>query len=115
MSEEKHFPELTDAEKIRWRAVNSDMAAMTAALQEGTATPEDFAAALNRLTSHGIDGDTLTNALHIPDDAGPYAQSLSGSCAGSPMDGDAGLASTPAGTRLSSPSTSASPGLTLTT
>lgn len=76
MSEEKHFPELTDAEKIRWRAVNSDMAAMTAALQEGTATPEDFAAALNRLTSHGIDGDTLTNALHIPDDAGPYAQSL---------------------------------------
>jgi ribosomal protein L37E len=76
MSEKQDFPRLTEAEKIRWRAVHSDMNEMSATLREGTATAEDIEAALNRLMSHGIDHHTLTNALHVPDDAGPYAPAL---------------------------------------
>lgn len=74
--DEQHFPELTEAEKMRWQATHSDMKAMSEGLQSGDTTSEDIRGALNRLTSHGIDRDTLVNALHIPLDAGPYADAL---------------------------------------
>jgi hypothetical protein len=74
--DQNHFPELTEAERIRWKATHSDMKAMSEGLQNGTTTGEDIRGALNRLTSHGIDDDTLVNALHVPADAGPHAGAL---------------------------------------
>jgi hypothetical protein len=74
--DQHHFPELTEAEKIRWQATHSDMKAMSEGLQSGATTSDDIRGALNRLTSHGIEHDTLVNALHIPADAGPYAEAL---------------------------------------
>lgn len=72
--EVKHFPELTDSEKILWRAVNSDMDALSVGLRQRTATPEDIEASLNRLTAHGINPCILANALDIPADTGPHAR-----------------------------------------
>jgi hypothetical protein len=74
--DQHHFPELTEAEKIRWQATHSDMKAMSEGLNSGDTTSDDIRGALNRLTSHGIDHDTLVNALHMPLDAGPYADAL---------------------------------------
>ncbi|WIM85944.1 hypothetical protein PT015_13460 [Candidatus Mycobacterium wuenschmannii] len=75
-SDEKHFPDLTDAEKARWAAAHSDMQEMSSGLQDGTTTRDDIQGALNRLMSIDIDQQKLTNALHVPPDAGPYSAVL---------------------------------------
>ena len=73
---DRDSPELTEAQKVRWQAAVSDIREMSAGLRDGTATREDMEGALNRLTPCDIDRDTLINALHIPTDAGPYAEAL---------------------------------------
>ena len=71
------IPELSEAEKIRARALESDFAAMGAALRNGTATPDDVKGAFARLMSlPDVDPQTWRNALHIPPDAGPYAGAI---------------------------------------
>jgi hypothetical protein len=76
MSEHRDIPELTPAEKIRVRAMVSDMTEMAAGLRAGTATPEDVADGVARIMSVDVDSDTMLNALHIPADAGPFAPAL---------------------------------------
>lgn len=76
MSEDRDFPELTDAEKIRVRAMVSDMTEMAAGLRAGTATSEDVEGAVARIMSVDVDRDSMINALHIPADAGPFAPAL---------------------------------------
>jgi hypothetical protein len=76
MSEHHDIPELTDTEKIRVRAMVSDMTEMAAGLRAGTATPEDVAGGVARIMSVDVDRDTMLNALHIPADAGPLAPAL---------------------------------------
>jgi hypothetical protein len=66
------IPELTEAEKIRWRAAESDITAMSEALNNGAATPEDVDAAFARLMAVDIDPVTHRNALHIPPDAAAH-------------------------------------------
>lgn len=74
--DQHHFPELAEAEKIRWHATHSDMKAMSEGLRNGATTSGDIRGALNRLMSRGIDHDTLVNALYVPPDAGPCAGAL---------------------------------------
>lgn len=76
MSEDHDIPELTDAEKIRVRAMVSDMTELAAGLRSGTATPEDVEGAVARIMSLDVDRDTMLNALHLPTDAGPSATAL---------------------------------------
>ena len=76
MSERHDIPELTEMEKIRVRAMVSDMTEMAAGLRAGTATPEDVEGAIARIMSTDVDRDTMVNALHIPADAGPFAPVL---------------------------------------
>ena len=76
MSEDHDIPELTDAEKIRVRAMVSDMTEMAAGLRAGTATPEDVAGGVARIMSVDVDRDTMINALRMPTDAGPFAAAL---------------------------------------
>jgi hypothetical protein len=76
MSEDQDIPELTPAEKIRVRAMVSDMTEMAAGLRAGTATPQGVEGAVARITSVDVDRDTMLNALHIPADAGPFAPAL---------------------------------------
>lgn len=70
------IPELTEAEKIRIRAAESDIAAMGDALRNDTATPEEIDGTLARVTSLNIDLEKHRNALNIPDNAGPHTVSL---------------------------------------
>lgn len=70
------IPELTEAEKIRWRAAESDLTAISEALNNGTATPEDVDGAFARLTALDIDHHKHRNALHIPPDAGEHAAAI---------------------------------------
>lgn len=70
------IPELTDAEKIRWRAAESDITAMSEALNNGAATPDDVDAAFARLMAVDIDPVKHRNALHIPPDAGAHATAI---------------------------------------
>jgi hypothetical protein len=76
MSEHHDIPELTPAEKIRVRAMVSDMTEMAAGLRAGTAAPEDVEGAVARVMSVDVDRDTMLNALHVPVDAGPFAPAL---------------------------------------
>lgn len=77
MSDDRdEIPELTDAERILWRATESDFAAMGDALRNGTATPDDVEGAFGRLLSMDYDRDRHRNALHIPGDAGEYAAAI---------------------------------------
>ncbi|WP_052742719.1 hypothetical protein [Mycobacterium nebraskense] len=76
MSEEHDLPEVTDTQKMLWRAVTSDLREMAERVCDGTATTEDTHAALNRLISCDIDPETLCNTLCIPPDAGRYADAL---------------------------------------
>jgi hypothetical protein len=76
MSADDPVPEFNDAEKIRSRAMISDLSAMGARLRDGRATEDDVAGAVARIMSLDIDRDTFINALHIPADAGPYASAL---------------------------------------
>ncbi len=73
---DKDIPELTDAEKILYRATESDFAAMGDALRNGTATPDDVDGAFARLLSVDYDRDKHRNALHIPADAGAHAAAI---------------------------------------
>jgi hypothetical protein len=70
------IPELTEAERIRIQATESDLAAMGDALRSGTATPEDVEGAFARFMSLDVDPEKLRNALHIPADAGPHAAAI---------------------------------------
>ncbi|GLP78623.1 hypothetical protein [Mycobacterium antarcticum] len=70
------IPELTDAEKILYRATESDFTAMGDALRNGTATPDDVDGAFARLLSMDYDRDKHRNALHIPADAGKHAAAI---------------------------------------
>ena len=70
------IPELTEAEKILYRATESDFTAMGDALRNGTATPDDVDGAFARLLSIDYDRDKHRNALHIPADAGPHATAI---------------------------------------
>ncbi|MES3636389.1 hypothetical protein Q9Q75_12785 [Mycobacterium intracellulare] len=76
MSEEHDIPELTDAQKMLWRAVTSDLREMAERVCDGTATTEDTHAALNRVISCDIDPETLCNTLCVPPEAGRYADAL---------------------------------------
>lgn len=67
------IPELTEAEKIRLRAAESDITALSEALNNGTATPADVDAAFARLTALDIDPRKHRNALRITSDAGQHA------------------------------------------
>jgi hypothetical protein len=69
-------PELTDSEKMRLQASESDLAAMGEALRNGTATPDDVDGVFARLTSLDIDLQKQRNALHIPPDAGEHAAAM---------------------------------------
>lgn len=75
-SADDDIPELTEAEKIRWRATESDFTAMGDALRNGTATPDDVDGAFARLLSMDYDRDRHRNALHIPADAGEHAAAI---------------------------------------
>lgn len=70
------IPELTEAEKIRWRAAESDITAMSEALNNGAATPDDVDAAFARLLAVDIDPHKHRNALHIPPDAAAHAGAI---------------------------------------
>lgn len=70
------IPELTESERIRIQATESDFTAMGDALRNGTATPEDVEGAFARFMSLDIDPDKHRNALHIPADAGPHAAAI---------------------------------------
>ncbi|MCV7355341.1 hypothetical protein [Mycolicibacterium fluoranthenivorans] len=70
------IPELTESERIRIQAIESDFTAMGDALRNGTATPEDVEGAFARFMSLDIDPDKHRNALHIPADAGPHATAI---------------------------------------
>jgi hypothetical protein len=70
------IPELTESERIRIQATESDFAAMGDALRNGTATPEDVDGAFARFMSLDIDPQKRRNVLHIPPDAGPHATAL---------------------------------------
>ncbi|OPX11786.1 hypothetical protein [Mycobacterium sp. AT1] len=73
---DEDIPELTEAEKILYRATESDFAAMGDALRNGTATPDDVDGAFARLLSMDYDRDKHRNALHIPADAGEHAAAI---------------------------------------
>lgn len=73
---EEGIPELTESERIRIQATESDFAAMGDALRNGTATPEDVEGAFARFMSLDIDPQKHRNALHIPADAGPHAAAI---------------------------------------
>ena len=75
-STDDDIPELTDAEKILWRATESDFTAMGDALRNGTATPDDVDGAFARLLSMDYDRERHLNALHIPADAGEHAAAI---------------------------------------
>lgn len=105
------LPEFTESERIRIQATESDFASMGDALRNGTATPEDVEGALARFMSLDIDPQKRRNALHIPAEPDRMRRRSRPSCAGSPTAGDAGSASTPAGTPWSSPPITASPSL----
>jgi hypothetical protein len=70
------IPELTESERIRIQATESDFAAMGDALRNGTATPEDVEGAFARFMSLDVDPQKRRNALHIPADAGPHAAAI---------------------------------------
>jgi hypothetical protein len=70
------IPELTEAERIRIQAAESDVAAMGDALRNGTATPEAVDGAFARFMSLDIDPQKHRNALHIPADAGKHAAAI---------------------------------------
>jgi hypothetical protein len=67
------IPELTESERIRIQATESDFTAMGDALRNGTATPEDVEGAFARFMTLDIDPQKHRNALHIPADAGTHA------------------------------------------
>jgi hypothetical protein len=73
---DEDIPELTEAEKILYRATESDFTAMGDALRNGTATPDDVDGAFARLLSMDYDRDKHRNALHIPADAGEHAAAI---------------------------------------
>jgi hypothetical protein len=73
---DEDIPELTESERIRIRATESDFAAMGEGLRNGTATPEDVEGAFARFMSLDIDPQKRRNALHIPADAGPHAAAI---------------------------------------
>ncbi len=73
---EEGIPELTESERIRIQATESDFAAMGDALRNGTATPEDVEGAFARFMSLDVDPQKRRNALHIPADAGPHAGAI---------------------------------------
>ena len=70
------IPELTESERIRIQATESDFTAMGDALRNGTATSEDVEGAFARFMSLDIDPQKHRNALHIPADAGPHAAAI---------------------------------------
>ena len=70
------IPELTESERIRIQATESDFTAMGDALRNGTATPEDVEGAFARFMSLDIDPHKHRNALHIPADAGAHAGAI---------------------------------------
>ncbi|MBJ7337150.1 hypothetical protein [Mycolicibacterium sp.] len=70
------IPELTESERLRIQATESDFAAMGDALRNGTATPEDVEGAFARFMSLDIDPKKRRNALHIPADAGEHAAAI---------------------------------------
>ena len=70
------IPELTEAERIRLRATESDVAAMGDGLRNGTATPEDVEGAFARFMSVDIDPQKHLDALQVPADAGPHAAAI---------------------------------------
>lgn len=70
------IPEATAVERKRWRALESDMAAMGEGLRNGVATPEEIDSVFARLMSSDIDWKTYRNALHVPADAGEHAGSI---------------------------------------
>lgn len=70
------IPELTEAEKIRSQAIESDTSAMSEALNNLSATPEDVDAAFVRLAALDIDPHKRRNALRIPPDAGEHAAAI---------------------------------------
>ncbi|UXA15857.1 hypothetical protein KXD97_32465 (plasmid) [Mycobacterium sp. SMC-8] len=65
------IPELTEAKQIRLQAAESDITAMSKALNNGTATPADVDVT-GRLTAMDIDPHEHRNALRIPPDAGQH-------------------------------------------
>ena len=74
--DDDRIPELTEAETIRWRAAESDLTAMSEALNNGTATPADVDGAFARLMALDIDHHKHRNALHIPPDAGDHVAAI---------------------------------------
>ncbi|MEE6166334.1 MULTISPECIES: hypothetical protein [unclassified Mycolicibacterium] len=95
---EDGIPELTDTQRIRLRAAESDFTAMGDAVRNGTATPGDVEAAFARLyrwTSTRTRGATPCTSHPTPENT--LRQSRR-SCGASPMAEVAVSASTPAGT-----------------
>lgn len=70
------IPEATVVERKRWRALQSDLAAMGEGLHNGSATPEEVDGVFARLMSSDIDWTTYRNALHVPADAGEHAGAI---------------------------------------
>ncbi|SCX31502.1 hypothetical protein SAMN02799620_05365 [Mycolicibacterium fluoranthenivorans] len=76
MMSDGDIPEPSDAEEIRWRALESDVAAMGELLRSGSATSEDVDGAFARLMSTDVDGKRYRNVLHVPADAGEHAAAI---------------------------------------
>lgn len=70
------IPELTAGEKIRLRAAESDINAMSEVLNDGTATRDDLDGAFAHLRALDIDPHKHRNALHVPSDAGVHASAI---------------------------------------
>lgn len=92
--------------QARWDALKDVVGELVGAVDDA----DGFAAALAavRQIGQGIDLQEILNAVHVPDDAGEYAEALRRTLARIPTVGAGGSPARAAGTRSSSTSTNSS-------
>ncbi|MHA6507964.1 hypothetical protein [Tessaracoccus sp. Y1736] len=71
-------PELTETERAGWKALGSSYRALAEAAAKGDLTEEDVGATLAQTGQIELDPARFTDALHVPEDAGAYAEALEG-------------------------------------
>ncbi|MBB1511076.1 hypothetical protein H5399_00415 [Tessaracoccus sp. MC1627] len=69
-------PELTETERAGWKALGSSYRALAEAAAKGDLTEKDVGATLAQTGQ--IELDPARFALHVPEDAGAYAEALEG-------------------------------------
>lgn len=72
------IPELTEPERAGWKALGSSYRALAEAAAKGDLTEEDVGATLAQTGQIELDPARFTDALHVPEDAGAYAEALEG-------------------------------------